>query len=1063
MKRLQPGLLLAGVIAVAALNVMAQAPTGQVGGTVFDESGAIIPGATIVLVNKGTGASRTETSSTQGVYSIPSLNSGDYELRATAQGFRTIIQEVTVQTGSITTVDVHMQVGQSKEVVTVEAATPQLDYDKHSIDGVVTRHEIDSLPLNGRSFLQLAQLEPGVGVSPSGVGQYNKQFDVSVLGGSTNTIRITVDGATINDSITGGTQQNFSQDVIQEFQLSLSNYDLSTGITSNGAVNIVTRGGTNDFHGAGFFYYRDHNMGAYPYLERDPHNENPYFSRKDPGLYIGGPILKDKLFFFTSYEYVNQSSAYSSYPTDPLFTSFATYTNSPYTSNQVTERLDYRLTDKTTVFLRYSHDGNNTYAPSGGGTMPSNWGVNDNFADSGVLSVISALTPTKTNEFRFSMTYWNNSKNPPTSSICPAPCIGLGGPQYSIDGIGNFQIGNDASNTPQSRLDRRFITADNFNWQHGSHSIKFGGEWTYEFATGTYAYADPGGVVLYSPQEVGEYNSYLASLGAGAYAIKIPSSYTTMADILQLPVAGFALGIGDINQPPSYDKGQADHTHRMHFYWQDNWKVTPKLTLIYGLGWSFESNLLNYDLTKPQYLAPILGPNGLGHEQNRYNNWSPMLGFSWSPGSDNKTVIRGGAGIYYDTMDIEVRLLERAALGPLGTGRALLPDSLFLPALDQAFGLSQSTPLPVTALSNFPTTFTGADFQAALPTMQAVATQMLHINPNNTNLAVRNINVFKTSPGQDLFVNNFRPPYSQQASIGIQRQLTNDMIVSADFIYHHDLALLIRNTDQNHWTSVTGPVIPACTGGQALLPLANCSTGAIDFDISGARSTYKGLLLKLNKRFSRNFSFLASYAYQSLDGYNGLVDNYNWNASNGPLMGHQTLTFSGTYQLPWGFEVSTITTFASRGPFEPMIAGIDLAGSGLPGAQPLPGIGYNQFAISAGKNQLQTLVSQFNQKYAGTVTPRNQHVPTLTLPSNFDFGRNLFSMDFRVTKNFNLYAERLKLKLYGEVYNTLNYANLGGYNNDLTSSTFGQPTSLPSQLFGSGGPRVFQVGARVEF
>ena len=1056
MRKLQPCLLL---LAAAAGGAFAQAPTGQVGGTVFDETGAVIPGAAVALTSHDTAAVRTIAASSQGVYSFPSLISGSYELRATAPGFRTTVQDVTVETGAITTVDLHMQLGQPKEVVQVEAATPQLDYDKQSVDGVVTRAQIDNLPLNGRSFLQLAELEPGVTANYAGVGEYNRQFDVSILGRGSESVRITMDGATVNDSITGGSQQNFSQDVVQEFQISAANFDLSTGITAGGAVNIVTRAGGNDYHGAGYFFFRDHNMAAYPYLERDPHNTDPFFARSDPGFYLSGAAIKDKLFFFTSFEHVDQRAAFSSFPTDPLFVNFASYATSPYISKQLSERIDYHLNEKHSMFLRYSHDGNNGYAPSGGGTQPSNWGVNRNYADSGVFSIISALSPTKTNEFRFSMTYWNNSKDTPTSSECPAPCFGLGGPQYQIVGVGGFQIGNDATNTPQSRLDRRFIFDDNFSWQHGSHNIKYGGEYQYERAFGTYAYADPGGVVLYSPEIVQLFNSQVPA----PYQLKIPSSFNTMADILQLPVAGFELGIGDINQPPSYNRGNADHNNRTHLFIQDNWKITPRLTLIYGLAWSYESNLLNYDLTKPQYLQPILGANGLGHEQNRDNNFSPALGFAWSPGHDNKTVIRGGAGIYYDTMNLEVRLLERAALGPLGTGRALLPDSLFLPGLDQAFGISAGSPLPVTSLSNFPTVFTGADFQAALPGMQAAATQILHINPTNTNLAIRNINAFKTAPGQDIFVNDFRPPYSQQASLGIQRQVTDDITVSADFVYRHFLNERIRGADLNHYYQTAGPIIPQCTGSQALNPLAECSTGPIDFDISGGRSTYKGLLLKVNKRMTRNFSFLLSYAYQSLDGFNGIVNEYSWDASNGPQMGHNSLTFSGTYNLPWGFTISNITTFATVGPFEPTIPNVDLTGNGTNADLPLPGAGYNQFGINLGTGALAQYVSQFNQKYAGTVTPRGQNVPSLTLPAHYSFGRNGTSEDFRLTKAFNLYQERLKLNIFGEVFNALNYANLGGFSGNLTSPLFGQPTSLPSQILGSGGPRIFQVGGRVEF
>ena len=186
-----------------------------------------------------------------------------------------------MQTGQVTTVDLEMQVGAEAEVISVQAEAAQINYDSHEISGVITHRRIESLPLNGRNFLQLSMLEPGVSVSANNVGQYNKQFDVSILGASSanNSVRITVDGATVQDSITGGTQQNFSQEVVQEFQLSSTNFDLSTGIGAGGAINVVTRSGGNDFHGSAFFFYRDHNMSAFPTLSHEPGEPtSPYFA-----------------------------------------------------------------------------------------------------------------------------------------------------------------------------------------------------------------------------------------------------------------------------------------------------------------------------------------------------------------------------------------------------------------------------------------------------------------------------------------------------------------------------------------------------------------------------------------------------------------------------------------------------------------------------------------------------------------------------------------------------------------------------------------------------------------
>src|SRR5882672_6141346 len=273
---MKPGLLLLCV----SLLVLAQAPVGNITGTVYDESGAVIPAITVTIANKETGLTRTATTNAEGVFSISSLPAGTYEVKAEVPGFRTVVREATIAVGGLTTADLHLQIGASKDIVTVEGVTPQIEYERHTIDGVVTRQQIQNLPLNGRSFLQLAMLEPGVSVSSNSQGQYNRAFDVSILGADSNLTRITVDGASVRDSVTGGTHQNFSQEIVQEFQVSSVNVDLSTGIGDGGAVNVVTRGGGNEFHGSGFFFFRDHNMSAYPVLARNPLSPDPFFARR---------------------------------------------------------------------------------------------------------------------------------------------------------------------------------------------------------------------------------------------------------------------------------------------------------------------------------------------------------------------------------------------------------------------------------------------------------------------------------------------------------------------------------------------------------------------------------------------------------------------------------------------------------------------------------------------------------------------------------------------------------------------------------------------------------------
>jgi hypothetical protein len=844
--------------------------------------------------------------------------------------------------------------------------------------------------------------------------------------------------------------------------------DLSNAIGAGGAINIVTRGGTNEFHGEVFFFDRDHDFSAYPYLQRDPDEPaSPFFARRQSGFHVGGPIKKDKLFFFSSLEHTNQVGVYSEFPSDPYFQPFASYAGSPFHENEIDERLDWLISAKHTASLRYSHDGNNGYAPSGGGDLPSDWDVNTNWADSGVFALTSVLNPSTTNEFRYSYTYWSNYNEPPTASQCPAPCLGLGMPNITIYGVSNFTIGN-ATNAPQTRVLRRHIFQDNVSKMKGTHSMKWGGYWEYQQGTGTYAYAAPAAAELFSPEIVQGFNQLLDSYGLSSLNINIPSSFNTIQNIMALPVAGFEMGVGDINQPPLYDRGDADHDNTFHFYWQDNWRVKPKFSLNYGLAWTYESNALNYDLTKPEYLAPIFGAGNLGHELHTPHNFSPMLGFAWTVGNDNKTVIHGGAGIYYDTINLEIRLIERAMLGPAGTGRALLPDSLFFPTISQINGFGSLPPsLQPTSLASEPTTFTGTELVNLIPAFYAGAQAELG-PPGNTSLAIRNINVFKT--GEELLAQNYRAPYSEHASLGMQREVRSDFVVSADFVFRQYLHQIIRDTDLNHYYSAAGPVIPACTSAaQAADPLAECSTGPIQGIISGARSHYKGLLLKANKRFSHRTSGQLAYAYSDQIGYNGLVDDSNWNASWGPQAGHQLLTGSIVVSLPWGVMISGITSFQSVGPIEPSISGVDLNGNGAveageAGGSPLPGIGYNQLGVNDGKQALIQAVNEFNQTYVGKTTTTGVIQP-IVLPANWSLPRSFNSQDIRVTKVFNLGTERAKLSLIGECFNVFNIANLGGYSYNLTTTGagFGVPTSAESNVFGSGGPRAFQFAAKFNF
>jgi len=303
-------------------------------------------------------------------------------------------------------------------------------------------------------------------------------------------------------------------------------------------------------------------------------------------------------------------------------------------------------------------------------------------------------------------------------------------------------------------------------------------------------------------------------------------------------------------------------------------------------------------------------------------------------------------------------------------------------------------------------------------------------------------------------------------SVGIQRELRRDMVLSADFVRRVFLNQQYGEIDINRYNryinGVRSPVIPVCTAAQAKDPNAECSTGKITFWEPGARSTYTALLVKVDKRFSHRYQFTASYALQSQMGLNGIQNLDNYDSTWGPQASRQILHVVGTVQLPWGFSLGVVSATSSKGPVMPVVSGIDLTGSGS-GSTPLPGLSYNCLNISCGVSDLKAAVANWNSTEAGKQDGTGQHkMPTLTLPANFSLGRPFNSQDLRLTKTFT-YHERYKLNIFGEMFNVFNYANYSGYSFDPSSSAFGIATQRVTQVFGSGGPRAVQVGARVTF
>jgi hypothetical protein len=1041
-------LMLLALELVTPTIVCAQVPTGAITGMVSDATGAAIQGANVVVTNKDTGLKRTLVTSDAGDYSASVLLPGLYEVTADAQRFKRIAREATVEAGSTTTVNLAMQIGANTESLTVEGTSPQIRYESHEVGGMITRPQVEGVPLNGRSFLELAKLEPGA-QQPTKTST-NRTL-VPLLGSPVaqngRATRVTVDGGSVMEVGNGGVAMGFSEEVVQEFQVSTANFDLSTGATASGAINVASRSGSNELHGSGFIFFRDHHLSAYPGLHRDPFNPDPFFQRRQFGVSLGGPIRQNRAFFFGAFERNEQRGVVSTEILTPEFAPLSGIFPSPTYVNQFSARTDFQLAEKHFLFLRYSHEDSFSFAPTIPRTYPSAWTRQPGWADQSILGLTSQLSPGLVNDLRFSYFFVSFAQQPPEAADCPG-CLGIGAPAITVSP--DLFIGVSTTTTV---LGRRYQLSDVVSWQRGLHHIQFGGDWETARGGRTDLGDQPVTMTLFSPTDVRGFNP----LQPPGLQIPLPATFLTVQDILQLPLQNFTVGIGDPYVPQA-GFGNARVSPHLHLFFEDTWRLRPRFVVNYGLGWTYDAPL-NYDLRKPAYLAPVLGPSGLSPTRKSWTNFSPSAGFAWNLRDDGKTVVRGGVGIFYDFQTAYgIADEERVSLGPRGVGRGSYFGGGIGNPLTDVPGVPQGTLLD---FSN-PTLFTGATLLQVLPTIRADLAQSRG-DPNNRDFSVTNIEADK----QGFVVDSSLPnPSATHVSLGMQREVARDLVVSADFVVRHfDHTSPPGIIDANHFSSARGPVLPICSDTQRSDPGALCSLGPISVTSGIGTATYQGLLVRAEKRLSRGWQFLASYAYSRnvgdnfSNGFNNdkPLDNY------GPLDRdvRHILNLSGLGQLPKGFKVGFFVSYLSKPPFSAYLGNLDLNGDGTTDDL-LPGTTVNQFNRGLGKDDLRRLVGEFNSTYAGKQDAEGSNIRPITLPAKFEFGDSFLTQDLRLQRDFSL-GERWRLILIGEAFNLFNLANLSGRSGNLLAAGFGQPTSRVTQVFGSGGPRSFQLAARISF
>src|SRR5438552_725013 len=1026
----------------------AQLPTASLNGTVTDPQGALVTGAKITLSNAATGETREQTTGSDGRYNFVSLPAGAYSVGVSATGFaKAEAKSVTLEVGHATTLDVPLSVARAGEVVTVTAEN-QVELTQSEVQGQISAATVQNLPLNGRNYLELAFLLPGNRPATNYDPTKAQTLEVSSAGGFGRGGNISVDGADNNDEVVGGTLANFPQNSIQEFQIATNRYTAEVGRSATSIINIITKSGTNTWHGDGFGYLRSKVLQAKPALLAT----KPPFTREQFGGSVGGPFIQDKFFGFVSAEYRNQNHA-----VPVSFRNFATDTVDPtfapafYHDFLINSRADYNVTNNDKVFVRYAFE-RELDIDNGSLRQPAGSAANRQTSFNRYNSLVAAWNRI------FSSTQINNLTFHVDTFLNKIPAFSPNDPATNPSGLaaGNeirFPSLQDGANfrIPQQTPLNRFQLRDTYSWVRGKHTLRLGGEWQNSGAGVVFDLFGSG--TIFTTED---------------FATQDRNGDGVIND-LDIPIA-VALKSAAPSRPPTAPTSRNTY---MGLFVQDDWKAAHNLTLNLGLRWEVDFNILaetNQNRSCPdptdasnvncEYIRNVIGP----HDSSaKYKNFAPRFGFAWDPLSRGRTVVRGGSGIYYDRVVLEAPILEVLLNGrilPLGAfgGSATGPTGLFLPG----------TPTLANPFVGTPAVF---------------------------------------GVGVNVMDNHAATPYVQQFTFGVQQQVAQNFTVSADAIHNFGSRFLIgrflrqlpKGADPNFLSCPNSidpcTIIDPASGKNVSACFTKASDPTCDQVTnieSSAKTWYDALLVSIAKRptgsqnwkwgFNGNYTLSKTFNFSNDDQipFNGAEDTVNtiFHVNNlrlekgyAPTDERNRFVFYGQFNVPWQIKVVPSWIWASHVPMDCRVAALSARLPNIPrnacGEQIPDGAALNS-AITA-YNALPTCTGAIG----GPVPCNGSGGTPLTVPlvdPGLNFGDDYNTFSLRISKTINL-TERQSLELISEGFNLANTANVrgfvntnfSGFNNNITSSKFNQPVQTADKFFGPGGARAFQFGLVYRF
>jgi len=633
-----------------------QSATATLSGRVLDPNQAVVTGAQVTALQKVTGIGRSTTTNGEGVFVLTNLPTGEYEVKIQAAGFSLKQLDVTLQVGQNETLNSTLSID-SPRVDTQMILSDRLaaiSTESSVVDGVVSKREIEALPLNGRNFLELALLIPGNSPAPNFDPTKSNTVVISSAGQLGRGGNVTVDGADDNDDVVGGQVQNTSQDVVQEFQIATNRFSAQLGRSGSSVINIVTKTGTNSYHGSGSVYFRDRKLQGLPATFDRGLGQTPPFDREQYSFTLGGPIRKDRAWFFGSFEYSNQDGAAlvgaRNLATRKIERTFA---EAPLNDLLSTERVDWQPSTQDHLFFRYSLQREDDVAPS---TLDRAIGsasqrqASTNNTHSFLTNYTRVLTPRDVNSFNFSFSTFFNDIEP----VTPGPQLTF----PSIQDGASFRV-------PQGTKQRRLQFSDTFSMVRGNHTLNFGGEIQRVDADFDLRVFQAGRIEMIEDFPDFDRN------GDG----KVDDN-----DLL------FAVTLRSGKPTEPLLIPNADSTYLAGFV-QDDWRVHPELTVNLGLRYELDTDVKN--VSRISQLNPIILPFLYGKRGRDTNNFGPRLGFNYAT-KDGLMSVHGGYGIYYDRITLEIQSLERGLDGralPIEVKAGNLffipPPCLFNPACGQ--------------------------------------------------------------------------------------------------------------------------------------------------------------------------------------------------------------------------------------------------------------------------------------------------------------------------------------------------------------------------------------------